>query len=243
MVQTYSLKKDGSKKLSEHFTVSEFACHDGSDKILISDELVTLLEKIRTYFGKPIHINSAYRNATYNKKVGGASASQHVKGTAADIRVDGVPPDAVSAWGEKFNATGGTGRYSTFTHVDVRGYKVLWNGNVSNSAVSSLKLGTMYEKYKAKVEPTPEPPKVELQKEDDEMLSYDKFKTYMKQYEAETAKEAVSAYASADVEWAKKEGILKGDEKGNLMPQSFIKRQDMAVMLRRFAESLEDDGK
>ena len=91
-VKTYSLKKDGEKQLSEDFKVKEFRCKDGTDKILVSPETVKILQSVRDYFGKIVHINSAYRTPAYNKKVGGASASQHVKGTACDIRVDGVPP-------------------------------------------------------------------------------------------------------------------------------------------------------
>jgi len=72
-VKTYSKKTQGNLALSANFKVSEFACQDGSDAILIDDGLVTVLQKIRDKFGKPIKINSAYRTAAYNKKVGGAS--------------------------------------------------------------------------------------------------------------------------------------------------------------------------
>ena len=55
-IKTYSLKKHGSTKLSEHFTVREFACSDGSDEIRIDPKLVDYLEKIRAHFGKPVRI-------------------------------------------------------------------------------------------------------------------------------------------------------------------------------------------
>jgi hypothetical protein len=41
------------------------------------------------------------------------------------------------------------------------------------------------------------------------------------------------AYAKEAVEWAKKEGILLGDENGNYMLHSNITRQDMLVFLHR----------
>lgn len=41
------------------------------------------------------------------------------------------------------------------------------------------------------------------------------------------------AYAKEDVAWAKKEGILLGDDKGNLMLHENITRQDFIVMLHR----------
>lgn len=125
-VKEYSLKKDGDTYLSEHFQVKEFACHNGSDKILISSKLVELLEKIRNYYGKPVYITSAYRPAAYNASIGGAKASQHILGTAADITVSGVSPASVYAYCDKVNPTGGVGKYDSFTHVDVRNGKSRW---------------------------------------------------------------------------------------------------------------------
>lgn len=49
-----------------------------------------LLEPLRRLLGKPIHVTSGYRNAILNKKVGGAKNSQHVRGQAVDIHVDGM---------------------------------------------------------------------------------------------------------------------------------------------------------
>ena len=84
MIEKYSKSANGNIKLSNNFLVKEFACKDGSDYILIDTELVKLLQNIRNHFNKPVTINSAYRNPTYNKKVGGASNSSHLKGLATD---------------------------------------------------------------------------------------------------------------------------------------------------------------
>lgn len=125
----YSLKEDGERNLSENFQVKEFRCKDGSDKILISDELVEVLQKIRNHFGKAVNINSAYRSPSYNKKIGGATNSQHMYGTAADIRINGITPKAIADYAETLlPCTGGIGRYNTFAHVDVRDKKARWNG-------------------------------------------------------------------------------------------------------------------
>ena len=127
-VKTYSVKKDGNTYLSENFKVKEFACNDGSDTVLISDELVDLLQKIRDHFGVAVTINSGYRTSTYNKKVGGATNSQHVKGTAADIVVKGVDPLTVGQYVEYIMPDhGGIGVYQTFTHVDVRTSRSRWD--------------------------------------------------------------------------------------------------------------------
>lgn len=129
VVYAYSKAKDGNVKLSNNFKAKEFACNDGSDVIFVSPELVSILQKIRDYFGKAVNINSGYRTPTYNKSVGGASQSQHLYGTAADICIAGVEPKDVAAYAETllFN-TGGIGIYNTFVHVDVRKEKARWNG-------------------------------------------------------------------------------------------------------------------
>ena len=128
-INAYSKSKDGNKSLSTNFKVKEFACTDGSDPIFIAPKLVTILQKIRTHFGQPVTINSAYRTVTKNKACGGATYSQHLYGTAADIVVKGVAPKTVAAYAEKLLPnTGGIGIYSTFTHVDVRDVKSRWNG-------------------------------------------------------------------------------------------------------------------
>lgn len=122
-IRAYSLAKDGNTSLSKNFKVREFKCKDGSDVIFVADELVEVLQKIRDHFGKSITINSAYRTPAYNKKVGGATYSQHLYGTAADIVVSGVAPATVYAYADSILPKGGVGKYNTFTHVDVRGTK------------------------------------------------------------------------------------------------------------------------
>jgi uncharacterized protein YcbK (DUF882 family) len=128
-IKAYSKKKDGNKKLSVNFKVKEFACTDGTDPIFIATELVSVLQKIRTHFGKTVTITSAYRTPSKNKNCGGTTYSQHLYGTAADIKVKGVTPKKVAAYAEKLlSKSGGIGIYKTFTHIDVRSKKSRWNG-------------------------------------------------------------------------------------------------------------------
>lgn len=128
-INSYSLAKDGTTYISKNFRVREFACKDGSDPVFIDDDLVGVLQQIRDHFGKAVTITSAFRTASHNKKVGGATYSQHCYGKAADIKVSGVAPSKVAEYVETLMPnTGGIGRYSTFTHVDVRSTKSRWNG-------------------------------------------------------------------------------------------------------------------
>ena len=134
-VKTYSLSSQGNIYLSTNFRVKEFRCKDGSDTILIDDNLVTVLQKVRDHFGKAVTINSAYRTASYNTKVGGSSGSQHCKGTAADIVVSSTDPLKVALYVaslDEYAGKGGIGYYSRtnklsgFCHVDVRSSSSRW---------------------------------------------------------------------------------------------------------------------
>ena len=135
-VKTYSKAKSGSVKLSANFKVSEFACHDGSDTVIISDELVALLQKIREHFGKAITINSAYRTTAWNAKNGGAPKSQHLLGKAADITISGVTPLELARYAE-FLGAGGIGLYQSFTHVDVRAARTRWDSRTGTQTAIS----------------------------------------------------------------------------------------------------------
>ena len=127
-IKAYSLKKDGNIRLSSNFKVKEFACQDGSDPIFIDSELVSVLQKIRTHFGKAVTITSAYRTPNHNKNVGGTTYSQHLYGKAADIKVQGIAPKEVAKYVETLLDEGGIGIYNTFTHIDVRSTKSRWQG-------------------------------------------------------------------------------------------------------------------
>ena len=124
-VKTYSLKKNGNQKISENFKVSEFKCNDGSDKILIDTDLVTLLQKIRNNFKKPININSGYRTVSHNAKIGGANNSYHTLGRAADIAVSGTNPEDVAEYCERIGVKG-IGCGANYVHVDTRTTKAYW---------------------------------------------------------------------------------------------------------------------
>ena len=136
-LESYSILKNGNRKLSEHFKVREFRCQDGSDPVFIDSELVELLEKIRVHFGKPVTITSGFRTAAHNATVAKAAKySQHLYGKAADIQVEGISVENVYAYADKLlGNTGGCGIYppglgraNGWVHVDVRKAKSRWKG-------------------------------------------------------------------------------------------------------------------
>ena len=131
-VKKYSKTKEGHLFLSKDFKVSEFACKDGSDAVYIDDNLVIALQKIRTWAGAAVCINSGFRTTTYNAKIGGVTNSYHTKGQAADISVKNKTPDEVAAFAETLGMKG-IGCYDKnngyFTHIDTRESKFFWRNS------------------------------------------------------------------------------------------------------------------
>ena len=116
------------EKVSHHFSRSEFACRCGCGFDDFHPALLYLLEAVREHFGKPVVINSACRCPAHNRAVGGAENSRHLHGEAADITVSKISPALVADYCEVLvGERGGLGRYSSFTHVDVRGYRTRWS--------------------------------------------------------------------------------------------------------------------
>lgn len=217
-VRTYSVKRDGETKLNAYFKVREFACHDGSDTVLIDDALVQLLGYIRTYFGKPVTINSGYRTVDYNKKVGGVSNSQHVQGKAADIVVQDVPPRAVASYLESLFPLHGIGLYPSFVHVDTRGKKSYWV-NSGSSVVMSFHLGDLYKQYDAK------------KKEEEENVTQEEFNVMMENYLAILAEKDPGEWSEEAREFVCENGLMQGNADGSMRWKSFLTREEMAQLL------------
>lgn len=130
-------------RLSKHFTVEEFDCHDGTkvrqrDYRGLTYLCAVFLEPMREKWG-PVHVNSGFRTKSYNASIGGASQSYHVypehdgRDQAVDITCKrGNSRDwhrTANAIREKRrNGRGGLGLYSSFVHIDIRDYKSDWKG-------------------------------------------------------------------------------------------------------------------
>jgi uncharacterized protein YcbK (DUF882 family) len=130
------------KQFTAHFNSREFNCRDGAvvqerDYEGLEYLCRTFLEPIRAKFGV-VRINSGYRTANYNAKIGGASKSFHIydihtNDQAADITCqNGTPRDwhRAAAWirTNKRNGRGGLGLYSRFIHIDIRESRADWRG-------------------------------------------------------------------------------------------------------------------
>lgn len=81
----------------KHFTITELTRSDTAtargidntprelETVALTALIRHLLDPLREAYGRPIRVNSGYRCPVLNKAVKGASASQHLKGEAADI--------------------------------------------------------------------------------------------------------------------------------------------------------------
>jgi hypothetical protein len=88
-------------KISQHLSLSEVTRSDsakrhGIDNTPTAEHLENfkllaekVFEPIRAHFGVPIHISSGYRSKALNQFVKGSLSSQHCKGEAIDIDMDG----------------------------------------------------------------------------------------------------------------------------------------------------------
>lgn len=123
-------------KLTENFDLREFKCKDGTEVpakyVCNAKKVAENLQVLRDYLKKPIVINSAYRTPQYNRSIGGATKSQHLTASAADIRVAGMTSkqvhDAIlTLISLKKMHNGGVGLYNTFVHYDVRNLPTRWD--------------------------------------------------------------------------------------------------------------------
>ena len=89
-------------KLSEHLSLSEVIRSESAKRNGISNMptpehienfkilAAKVFEPIREHFGVPIRISSGYRSKELNRLIKGSSSSQHCKGQAIDIDMDGT---------------------------------------------------------------------------------------------------------------------------------------------------------
>ena len=123
-----------------NFTAAEFFFRGGSDaKLQLNTDppaalwpnmetTVKVLQEARKRYGKPIRITSAYRDAVYNRKIGGVPNSTHVQFNALDLVTD--KPAALYLilldLRREGAFKGGLGLYRSFVHLDSRGHNATW---------------------------------------------------------------------------------------------------------------------
>lgn len=93
--------------LTPHFTLDELTSSEAAERngwdntpneteLANLKRLATFLEEVKTALGgRPVMVNSAFRNKQVNDSVGSKDTSQHRIGCAVDIRVPQLTPDQV----------------------------------------------------------------------------------------------------------------------------------------------------
>ncbi len=87
---------------------------------------VQILDEVRGLLGYPIHLNSVYRNETYNQGVGGTPGSMHLLFNAIDfVGAKGNTQDWIDVIMSMKVGYGGLSKYPKFVHLDTR---TIWPG-------------------------------------------------------------------------------------------------------------------
>lgn len=111
-------------------TVSD-AGNDAGWKMINIEVMVKLL-RVSTRLGTQLQINSGYRSPQYNKRIGGATRSQHMSGYAIDVMMAGLSSDQIKQFIRLASQEGFGGmKYysgSGFTHVDI-GARRTWGSS------------------------------------------------------------------------------------------------------------------
>ena len=122
-------------KLTDNFSLNEFNSKDGAEMPAeVLENILKLsanLQIIRDAIGCTLHVNSAYRSPEHNKRIGGASKSQHLLGKASDlVSRNHTPKQLYDVIQHLIThgkiSEGGLSEYSSFVHYDIRGTRARW---------------------------------------------------------------------------------------------------------------------
>lgn len=245
-VKTVSIKKLGRDyKISPHFKLSEMACKDGSDKVLYSTELMAKLEELRAYGGFTVSINSGYRTPAYNKKIGGASRSQHTLGTAADIVVkkNGVVVNAkkVCCLCQSLGFKGIGYISANAVHVDMRA-SGSYRGDERRGYGGNV--GSDFYKYfnisKAEIDglKVSQEPVRSAENKEDKTVTQAEFNSMMNVWISQQAAKEPHEWSADARAWAESNGIIKGTGAG-MSYGAYCTREMMLEFLYRFSKLTE----
>lgn len=133
------------EQLSRNFHSSEVvnASHPEGATFYMDMNLIHIAQYLRDRLNEPIHINSAYRNSSYNSTLpGSAKNSMHIEGRALDLSGAGLVEFVENAYEQKNSdwyrlidlGLNGIGFYDNFIHIDTRpGTFATWNKKKSFS--------------------------------------------------------------------------------------------------------------
>lgn len=112
-----------------NFSKSEFDCQQTNDNEM-THEFMTLLQKMRNAYGKPMKITSGYRSPKHSIEAKKSTPGTHAQGIACDIACSGRDALTIIELALNFGFTGigvcqkGDAR---FIHVDIREFPTIWS--------------------------------------------------------------------------------------------------------------------
>jgi uncharacterized protein YcbK (DUF882 family) len=135
---------DNNQKISKYFTVGEVTRRDPrripTNPIHVANilRLAKELDEIREEWGSAIAVTSWYRPPAVNAAIGGAKHSQHITGSAVDIKPVNGELLKMQKWLDtRWQGALGYGAKKGFVHLDLRGIdnqsksikssKIRWN--------------------------------------------------------------------------------------------------------------------
>ena len=96
--------------LSTNFSLKEFTFSQTAIRLGINNEpdaaqlqslknlCINVLQRVRDHYNKSLKISSGLRVPKLNKAIGGSSTSDHTKGMAADIEIEGLSNLELARW-------------------------------------------------------------------------------------------------------------------------------------------------
>lgn len=246
----YVSKLGRDYKISPHFTAGEWQSKDGADKFLYSEELLVLLEAAREYLGGDaakvtVTLNSAYRTAAHNKKVGGAATSAHTKGYAVDavFKRGGkvIPADLMCCLCQTLGFNGVAYISETAVHLDEYGRiyrgdeRKGYDGNVGGNfykyfGITKAQVTAL--KYEAPVEEESE--EIEMTKQEVKSIVYEVLAEVM----GKKALEEPAEWSAEARKWAKDAEIIKGTNIGDEW-KSAVDREQLTTVLYRVMQKVD----
>lgn len=107
----------------------------------MSPQALAAWERLNAAWGKPLSVNSAYRDPAQNAAAGGAKRSQHMHGNAFDVSTAGMSPEDRAALVQAAKSSGftGYGGYNNSLHFDVGPSRTWGSGYTGASTPDWLK--------------------------------------------------------------------------------------------------------
>lgn len=135
----------------EWFSLAEIANNEAKNivKIKWSPKLTRqglMMDDLRSWYGRPLNVNSWFRWPEYNDAIGGDKNSMHLLGAATDIALPGLSEalrsQFIAVWRMlcmKYGVIGGVSLYDWGIHFDSNDDPARYGGNSSKFRITDFR--------------------------------------------------------------------------------------------------------